>query len=112
AVQVDGLDDSALVAKRGPRPMPTQDVLLEPHQPIGACLGAELVEPGPTGEKDAVVEIAAADRGVHEAHGVTATPPVLRRVGQPRVVLTADPLPGEVEEELTSFCAYAHGGWG
>ena len=92
--------------------MPTQDVRLEAHQPIGACLGTEQVEPGPTGEEDAVVKIAAADRGVHEAHGVTATPPVLRRVGQPRVFLTADPLPGEVEEELTGFCAYGHGGWG
>ena len=66
------------------------------------------MEPGPTGEESAVVEIASADRGVHEAHGVTATPPVLRRVGQARAFLAADPLPGGVEDELSGLYAYGH----
>jgi hypothetical protein len=91
--------------------VPAEEVVRERHEPVERGVGMEDVEPGAAWEEGAVVEIAPADRGVDQPHGVLAATAVLWRIGQARVLLASDALPGEVEEESIGFCANGHG-WG
>jgi len=91
--------------------MPSDDVVLKRHQPVGANFGAKDVQSRATRKVRLIVELAASNGGFDLPHGVFTSATVLRRVRQARVLLAADALPGEVEEQLTGFCAYGHE-WG